>query len=655
MLIEINENFEIEDTTKKSHIIRSINKMLSEKDYCKLEKLINERLSNEIFLSVLEHSYLLKEELAKIDKNINIAKGNIAHSDGKKKTCYVDVREHSLKYRNIYEKSLLIHKKLDDYREITARAVSCLSYLRNTSKVEGIPSIQKYYSERIGNFVINDKKPKNDEEWTEYKLGGIGGSDVSKIMKTHPKYATQYYKDLFNIKIGVIEKEYSEPSQAIQRGNNWEEYILCQYADNNPDKNIAICDSRWIGEDELDFMRAQFDGLELDEKGNPISIIEIKTGSLTDEWGDPADSFNAVPANYRMQAIWYAKNADVDKAVIVAVLDDVIYREYHLDMKEPRIIDEWNQMLAQVKDFWENVVKTRAAVRQKGLRNVVAPSQSRKGFPRTLNMKESARKLSAYNGESFETTYVNVKSKFDKIKEIHGKKIEHPIIQDTLTALYAEHDPFQRNTPLIGIDIETNGLSPKQGRIIETGIVVSYPNGKQETVLATLHDIPALSKMTIGAGDSTVHRIDVSDIEGKPSFDELSIQKTILETLKKGVMVAHNSSFERDWLIVNLMGFAELLDNDELIILDTMQICSNLMSASSKNNLETFSEDNGIAYEGAHNAITDTMMMMNALRVFQESLFIHKKVLISKATSDERQKALHLGRVNDAARKHQIQ
>ena len=139
-------------------------------------------------------------------------------------------------------------------------------------------------------------------------------------------------------------------------------------------------------------------------------------------------------------------------------------------------------------------------------------------------------------------------------------------------------------------------------------------------------------------------------LDSKTAFEDETFQKELLNVLKSGILVAHNASFEKGWLVVNLKGFAEALDNGEITILDTKRLCSDLMLETLDNTLRSFSEANGVAYEGAHNATTDTVMMIRALNSFQKNLFDNKKVVYVEASHTERMKAINMGKYYDDAR-----
>lgn len=645
-----NLSYFIEEKEYEQEIQKRVNQSIGNNDIQQLQQLINERIDNKNFLSAISLRNELQEELKTINEEIKIANGTIKHpiTGTKQKPCYVEVREHSLNYRSIYESLMFVNKKINDYRLITAYAVHSLSTMKD--RLEN--TISQCLVKNIGEWIESEKYKFNTEEWKQQNLDGLGGSDIHRVLKADPKNGHAHHKELKLRKLGLDNENDYEETSAIHIGNSWEKYILYKYAEKNPQKNIVISKTLWQGKEHKSFYRAQFDGLEIDEFSKPISIIEIKTGTHSEDWGNVSEGINGIPTKYKHQILWYAKNAKVNHAILIAVLDDYDYREYHIVLTSPNIEQEWGNMVDEVHKFWTNILEERENLKN-GINNF-AP-KPRKGFSKSLakaNIEKEVEKIAAYTDED----YFSILSQLEPIlvnlrnQKIKDDKMLQSIIQQELTNIYAQFDPTTRQKPLIGIDIETNGLSPKTSRIIETGIVVSHPTGELDIAYSSVHDIPEIVQEGIGIGEEKVHRINLNTIKGKPKFDSPEVQQKILELFKQGTIVAHNATFEKGYLIVNLPGFAEALDAGEIQILDTMNLASNIMTDSLNNKLQCFAEDNGVAYEGAHNATTDTYMMMKALRNFQEDLFKHKQFIPQHVSKESRQKSIQFGKEIDESR-----
>lgn len=644
-LPDLSYSIETEEEFQKTQKI--VKHSISNNDVKSLEEHIQKRIRKFEYIESLLLRGELQEDLEQLNENIKIANGTEKGPDGKKTTCYVDVREYSLEYREIFESLALLNKRIDDYRLNTAYAAHSLSTLKD--RFYGSTVISEYVSEIFGNWVESEKHKFGSEEWKQQQSDGLGGTDIYRVLKIDPKNGAAHQRELKLRKLGLEDDKEFVETTAIHIGSSWEKNILYTYAENHPDKNIAISKTLWKGQGIKSFYRAKFDGVELDENGYPISIIEIKTGTSSEDWADVSYGINGIPPKYKYQILWYAKNAGVKHAVLVALLDDHDYREYHIDLTTPEIEKEWQNAVKGVHEFWAMILDCRAELAQ-GINKIKRPP--RKGFPKSALVKsgidKETEKIAAYTDQEYSSIFPSVNHQLSFLKEL-GKQGEKKV-QNVLTKFYAEHNPELRNRPLIGIDIETNGLSPKESRIIETGIVALYPDGNSNIVFSSVHDIPEIVKEGIGIGETSVHRIELDTIKGKPSFDSPEIQKKILEYLLSGVIVAHNATFEKGFLIVNLPGFAEELDAGNIKILDTMNLTANLMIEAPDNRLQNFAEHNGIPYEGAHNATTDTYMMMKALRKFQENLYLNKTFVSQQCSEEERQKAIKLGEKLDKAR-----
>ena len=583
-------------------------------NYQELQKLVQERSTSDEFMKLVEERERLYVQSKVRDEKLDAVKKNT-------KSSFVEIREATIAAREIHELLAVVNNDLNKYRSVTANLAHLASKLRaDFEKTNG--SFVSYDEQTIGNLIASGSYESGSAEWHDERRSGIGGSDVAKIMRVDEKYAAADYRSALLGKLGLAEPDdedfRDDLESAVGRGNAWEDFIRYMYADRHPNKNVAFCKASWRGRGDDSYKHANFDGLILDDSGKPVEILEIKTGIHSDKWQDTSLGIFGVPENYRKQIFWYAMNAGLSGGTLVAVLDDYDYREYTFTTSDPRVQEEFLQIEEETSSFWRELEGHKSDLLN-GVNNFVS---RRKGFSKTLNMKNAAKNLAAYTGNDFESTYVDVREAFKNIVK-EGSSYSQEQIQETLTKLYASHDPSNRTSPLIGIDIETNHAAVKKGRIIETGIVQLNPDGTVETLFSGVHGVSETTLGGLGSGDTSIHRITADMLNGAKSFDDTEIQKEILEHLKKGVLVAHNASFEDRFLTVNLAGYAEARDAGEIQLLDTKEIATRLMLDSENNSLMSFAEDNGVPYVGAHAAITDTLMMMKALRRFQETL--HKK------------------------------
>ena len=597
-----------------------LDQLLEKRDPDALMEWVFQRGTAPEFQSALNVRDKFYSVLQKLLINIKRAKGYLPYEDGSKRKSYVAIREATLPYRSVFERLSLLNTSIDEYKSFNAMAAEASSHIREQQqRAEG--TFLTYTKDTIGSLVAVGDYESGSAEWHHARNSGIGGSDIHKILKSDPEYGARDYHSLLLQKVGLSILPVDDDSRldkrtAVGRGNAWEEAIRHMYMKNSG-KRIAFCKTSWAGTGEFSYCHANFDGLELDDTNTPVGIVEIKTGvHNSSKWGDPEDGFAGMPVGYRQQAIWYAGLAGLKTVTLVAVLDDYDYREYHFNMDDPRAVEEWNRMKTTAAEFWhevETVKKELAAGVNLFTRKI------HKGFPKSINMKEMAHKVAAYSGDTVEHCYQVVRDAFAEVKK-DGSNYSPTQIQSVLTSVYAAHNPSIRKKPIVGIDLETSAASPAKGRILETAIVRLSPDGNVETLLSTLHGISADVIDGVGVGLESLHRITPDMVANKPEFEDEANVAAIWEALRGAVLVAHNATFEKEFLAVNLPGFAEALDNGSLLILDTRQIASHLMVTSVDNSLQSFSEDNGVPYVDAHAAEADTVMMMKALYNFQSSL-----------------------------------
>lgn len=608
-----------DDTIQNSIVLDALIKDNNDVAICRF---ITERANNVKFQRAIDMRDKIYVKLQELNADIDVAKGYVENKEGKKRKVFVDIRETTRVYREFNEYLAILNKHIAQYRALTARAAYEASVIRdNKDKEAGV--FISYDDDTIGDLVAIGEYESGSEEWHNVRLNGIGGSDVAKIMKTDTFYGVRDYREVLMKKVGLHTDNASDDfrddlTTAIGRGNAWEEYVRQLFQDKHPEYRVAFCKTSWEGKGDYSYRHANFDGLIVDNFNKAEGIIEIKTGVHMSKWGDVEEGIFAAPANYRQQVLWYALNAKLEYGYIVAVLDDYDYREYYFDMNDPKVIAECEKIIASTDDFWTTVQGHKHDLAN-GINTLV---NLRSGFMKNFDLMRLAEALSLYTGESFEESNAKIRVAFD-LDNVSRSSITQDIIQKTMIKLYADHDPNLRDRPLIGIDLETNHTSVKSGRIIETGIVVSNPDGSFEEAFSKLHKLSDVSFEAFGVGAEEVHHIsaEMLDNEADSVYENAEIQEEILGLLKRGgIIVAHNASFEDSFLTVNLDGYAELRDSGDIKLLDTKNLTSTVIVDSPNNSLESFANANGIAYENAHRAMEDTKMMMIALRNFQTNI-----------------------------------
>lgn len=166
------------------------------------------------------------------------------------------------------------------------------------------------------------------------------------------------------------------------------------------------------------------------------------------------------------------------------------------------------------------------------------------------------------------------------------------------------------------IDLETTGGNPETEKIIEVGMV-KIENRKiteERSFLVNPHkEIPDFVQKLTG--------IRKADVEHAPKIEEVIDE--IVEFIGKGILVAHNTSFDIPFL-------NGVLKNLQRPTLDNKVICTNIMTKYlipdiMSSNLQYMSQIFNISHSNAHRAIEDARATGNLLLKYLE-MFEEKKI-----------------------------
>jgi DNA polymerase III epsilon subunit-like protein len=616
-----------------------LKELIEAKDYSGLRALVNARTSAPVFRNALLRRAKLKAELDRIGVRLDKAKARTKLVNKKVAAkARIDDRTISLEFRRKYEELRFLWAQLDEYRVLNAQAALASSLLQEDAE-RAAGTFLEYTALRIGDMEALGEYESNSPEWHAARSAGIGGSDVGAIMRVDKEWASTNFSRVVNSKLGIEDPtnnfDRSDLRTGIGRGNAWEEYVRQTVALMHPELRVAFCKTSWHGI-TTPYRHANFDGLILDEAGTPEGVIEIKTGSDPTKWGLEELGLDGVPAGYRKQTLWYAMNAGLKYGKIVAIIDDHDYREYSFSMSDPKIQAELDEMVIATDNFWKDIQEKRVKLEAGEL---ISRKRIRRGMQMTNDYDKLAEVYSGYAGITFEEAKQRLVDTIEAEKLAKGRLLTEEEFHQSAVKVFAQHNPAERVRPLIGVDLETTTTSPRTGRIIETGIARLNSDGVTEIVYSSMHDIPEEAKAGVGLGQYEIHRITAEMITGTPSFDEPDEQERILNFLKSGTLVAHNAGFEDRFFSANLPGYVEAKNNGEIIILDTQKLTSFLMPKSDDSSLQSFAEDNGVPYAGAHAATADAVMMMKALGRLQSSLYLTKTFKTKRITDAYRLRA----------------
>jgi DNA polymerase III epsilon subunit-like protein len=165
---------------------------------------------------------------------------------------------------------------------------------------------------------------------------------------------------------------------------------------------------------------------------------------------------------------------------------------------------------------------------------------------------------------------------------------------------------FKTERTIASIDLETAGptgkpgMEPKNGHIIEVGIIVITPSGKEISRYSQLVRPDQKFLDLHGTGAEDVHHISVQDLNGKPDWNQIAPR--VAKILEGKVVLGHNVPYEKKWLTNKLEGF----DSDRKVaFLDTRDYGQKHQDLPNFR-LKTVSHANNVEYgDGAHRAEYD--------------------------------------------------
>ncbi len=628
---------------QKEYDIFEQNRIIANGSKNEVEYFINERINRPEYLNLLAERDRIRQQSELLNEEYKLL--SEAFYKGHYET-FVEPREKGIQALHAYEDLQTVKASIEEYKNITAPAVARLSELiAEEQKENGI--YREYQGTQLNNLISLGEYESGSREWLESRQNGIGGSDVGHIIRVSHSYdedkkrlteseARKEFEKILNDKTSPISDEqvdeetkgHAEYIGATGRGNAWEEFILSKVASNHPELRIAHCKTSWKNAD-APFQYANFDGLMTDENGHPNGIIEIKTAADSTKWGNPNDGLNAVPPQYRAQALWYCQAAGFNKGMVAVLIDDKEYREYPFTMTPELKAEAKNNF-----DFIKNNFIPEWNAKKDGSWKEVRTRSIRKGFSKTL--VEEIRKgkadsdvfkaISVYREE----TPAQTKARFDFICKDSANENE---IRASLRELFAEKNPATRKQAFIGIDIETSATTATRGRIIEVGTAIKHPRKEFNSLRDGKNVRYGTPKRATAVGTGWVegHGITPSAIAKKKQFMSSEVQKETLALLESGIMVAHNAIYERGFFRLQLPGFAEAERSGKIKILDTQSLTQWLLTDTETNSLESLANQFGIAYVGAHHAGNDANFMIRALSFLEEALHKEHKNNIKKA------------------------
>jgi DNA polymerase III epsilon subunit family exonuclease len=158
--------------------------------------------------------------------------------------------------------------------------------------------------------------------------------------------------------------------------------------------------------------------------------------------------------------------------------------------------------------------------------------------------------------------------------------------------------------PLVFVDTETTGLSPKQGdRVIENAL---YRLDSATGEIVDLHTLLNPEGRRSSPQAQAVHQIPPEELEGAPRFAEVAPR--VLELLEGAVVVGHNTSFDLRFLKAELERAGRPWEPGQ--VLDTRVLAKRLWPGMPNYRLQDLAEALRLERGAAHRAAGDVQTTM---------------------------------------------
>lgn len=542
-----------------------------------LEKQIESIVSSPEFETLRTEKNLALEHLDFLADKYEEARSQNAPSMVKRLIGNHQLRETTTFGRAVHEFNLLQNKVADlvEQRE---------NLLTERDKESG--NHIEYVSDTLGNAHRTASFPSGSKEWLEQRQQGIGGSDVGKILGL-----TGYREDRHEVLISkvapITDKEVEAQNvegTAAARGNSWENAILREFAERHPGLVVGHCKDSWRS-NTFDYQTANVDGLlkHVGDK-NWNGILEIKTSTRPNDWK------NGIPLSYLAQGLNYLDCFHFDFGYVAVMIDSCEYREYYFDA--------WAKLPIVVKGKTHLMTFSEARYLLEEFNNEVQEARDKVAQGHSIEEATAKNTRATHRGTPRSVTPTRIAHLQAFRQDKQGAELKSDDTEELMN-LYRSVDPSTWKKNILALDLETSRLSPRKGFIIELGATERNSQGEEVDRIDTLFDIPHDLKESHGTGAVAVHGITLDDIEGKQLFADDT--ERIMEKLAGRVMLAHNASYEIQWLSQHLPGFIEA----EIEVIDTMHLATMFMPELPDSRLKTMCDALGVPYTNGHRAFHD--------------------------------------------------
>lgn len=486
-----------------------------------------------------------------------------------------------------------------------------------------------YDDESLGTARKIADTEEGSVEWLEMRQTGIGGSEVlsamglrdyikkdGSISSLNAKSTEQWIEDAAADKAKVLTEEdvQDENTGAAARGHAWEPALLAHYQSTHPNVHVAVGKQTWKG--SRDFQTVNVDGIITDDNGNPQGLIECKNSDKPEKWE------NGIPPGYRAQMLDYLNATGLEYCDLIARVDGDM-RVYRMNRNDP--IDSsgktFNDFIPTIENNWDTIKDKSEKIKENGGEDPDG------GIRRRVDIPDDWRGI---NNSAETMAGLGIGSYDELNEELKKRKKNGETVDSAVRDIISQRFSREKMGTMVGVDGEIatiiksdnsfqdpRSFSPLYSSWIETGISRMDSQGNLEEKESILHDADSRILKRNGTGAEDVHGISPEMISGKKQFRDPETRSKIFNKLMSGdAIVAHNATFEKNHLnsmIPMLKPTAQWVDTAWM----SRHFMADKINGKRRNGkLETFAEDNGVAYENAHRAAEDAEMMMKAMNNF---------------------------------------
>lgn len=546
---------------------------------------------------------------------------------------------------------------LEGYKNAFATAMDAAQKGRTSDR------LHEFTGDTIGeNMVMVGETIPGSREWHELRQTGFGASDIGALNNSfhyvfdeegnpvlddkgkHKKERNSYndanLERLYNSKINPVTDDQIEDQtnivahDAATRGHALEDTIG-ELAARKLGINLLHNKGTWSKPGSA--VNINYDFMMTSDGVHPDGNFEIKTAKDPTKWGKEELGIDGIPQNYRAQALAGCYEAGFKRGGLAVLINEGDLRTYTFDMT-PELVEEAKKNSEQAQLAYQNI------------------ENDRKTGDTTFNKAKFGMKTRPFNPHRFDNKLPSGVTKILKTKpmtkdrerflrsiaNMRGLDTSDPAVMNNVTnewlsmmptdiktwtpeqmtnslnRMYVNSAPYVNNMESVaGIDMECTALSATRGRPIEIGVTtMNMKTGQSEKRLDSLYGLNKQSADHTGTGAEDVHHISMDDIADKRILSrDPKAQQEVIDSIvgSGGLVYAHNDTYEKSFLRGHVKGFAEAEARGDIRFVDSMDITRHTMVSSPNAKMSSFTEGNGVAYEGAHRAYQDADMMLRAV------------------------------------------